>query len=73
MPAMAHGGRGMSLASGKYWITPTRKAEMATNLGKAFTVKGGKIAKKPPRMVGKSRKQLEARAKRDEAKWRKAK
>ena len=59
----------MSLLDGKYWITPTRRQEVATALGKAFKVKDGKI-KKAPRMAGHERKRLEGKAKSLEKRWR---
>jgi len=59
----------LSLASGKYWITPTRRQEVATALGKSFKIgKDGKV-KKAPRMAGPLRKRLEGKAKREAAKW----
>ena len=59
----------MSLLDGKYWITPTRRQEVATALGKAFKVKDGKVKSKAPRMAAHERKRLEGKAKSLEKRW----
>jgi len=59
----------MSLGNGKGWIIPTRRAEMASNLGKAFHIKDGKVTKKPARMAAHLRKRLEGKAARATKAW----
>ena len=60
----------MSLGSGRFWIIPTRRQEVATALGKSFKLgKDGKV-KKAPRMAGHERKRLEGKAKSLEKRWR---
>lgn len=52
----------MTLGSGRYWITPTRRAEMASTIGKRYKIEDGKVTKKPPRMAAGQRRNAEGKA-----------
>jgi hypothetical protein len=67
--AVSDGGDGMSLASGRYWITPTQRAAMATALGKQYRVSDGKITKKPARMAAGQLKNAHGKASRLAKRW----